>query len=477
MQAVHNVEGERVYELTPELREKFDECFPHCSRQYPKIYVTVIPLDTEENQILPNLSGVLVKYDARFENTPCWQEKGRHYEISVAKQGDVALQFNTRNLEFGDDNLRWNSFIMGHSHHEIQALEAEMEKLTRAPTSADELGEAWFPFASGAISPSTAWQIWLDNLQRGSLSIMLEELGIPVADIHMGKKEGFSLICSYRGVISGNLLYRAPLLNMFSLLLLLDGKLRPIVKASRSMISSLPLELIVAIYGILKGKVIGGRDYFSIHISDWRVPSLPVWRKIRGTKLERWLEVNLHDYVEHMMGQFSQPMLSGDETPFSIGGIWFRDDYLHIFFMASMQDTYQIKVNYEEGQVITFSNKDSEENSKSYDLFPPMMFCGAATQLSRRYLCSADGDIRRCITEDHPYAAWLLKNAVALDKYFMRQFQQIVSALRSASSEHIVDICNSVREQLLSLPEHHGVDMASCPQLSQADFWEPGDDQ
>lgn len=316
----------------------------------------------------------------------------------------------------------------------------------------------------------------MNSFQRSSLSITLEELGIPIVDIHLGKRNCSPLICSYRGVISGNISlssYNA-FSNAYSLLLLLDGKLRPTVKASRSTISDMPLELIWAIYGILNTRAIAWQAYASFHIIDWSIPKLQAWRKLRGTRLERWLEDNLHNYVENMLGEFSQPIQLRDKETFSIGGAWPENDrVLQTFFMASMQDTYQMKVNYEEGQIITFSDKSSEEDATSYDLFPPMMFCSAATQLSCRYLCSKDCDFRRCITADHPYAMWLLKNAAALNEYYMRQFQQIIHALYIYNSEYIIDICNSVREQLLSLPEHHGVDIVACPLLSQAAFWVP----
>ena len=476
MQAVHNLAGERVYEFTPELRNKFDKCFPHCSGRYPEVSVTVVPLDTEENQILPNLSGVLVKYHVCLEET-CWQEKGGHYEISAFIDEDTPqLQLYSRNVDLSSFHLGWNDFTKGHSRQEVKTLEAEMEKLACAPTSADELGEAWVPFASERILPSTAWQMWMDSFQRSSLSITLEELGIPIVDIHMGKRNCSPLICSYRGVISGVIplsSYNA-FSNTYSLLLLLDGKLRPTVKASRSTISDMPLELILAIYGILNTRAIAWQTYASFHIIDWSIPKLPAWRELRGTRLERWLEDNLHNYVENMLGEFSQPIQLRDKETFSIGGAWPENDrVLQTFFMASMQDTYQMKVNYEEGQIIMFSDKSSEEDAKFYDLFPPMMFCSAATQLSCRYLCSKDRDFRRCITADHPYAVWLLKNAAALNGYYMRQFQQIIHALYRYNSGHIIDICNSVREQLLSLPEHHGVDIATCPLLRQADFWVP----
>lgn len=144
--------------------------------------------------------------------------------------------------------------------------------------------------------------------------------------------------------------------------------------------------------------------------------------------------------------------------------------------MASLQDSYHMKVNYEAGQVITYADKSPEEDVGAYDLFPPMMFCTSATQESRQFLCSEDSDLRRCINVDHPYAVWLLKNAAALNGYYNRQFKQIVEALLRSDSEGVVDVCNGIRDQLLSFPDRHSIDVIECPRLSEADFWVPAEE-
>ncbi len=475
MDEVHKLEGERVYELTPELKEKFDKCFPACTGQYPKVSVTVVPLDTEENQMLSSLSGAFIKYDAWFEKSPCWQVKGRNYKISaVLGRESSVLRLSTQNIDFSDYHLDWDSFIIGHSRQEVKALKAELEKLSCAPESADELGEAWHPFAGERISPGTVWQMWMDSFQMDTLTVSFRELGIPTAGALTGGKRRSTLTCSYRGVIAGDIhTYGYPILETgYTLLLLLDNELRPTVKASRSEISNMPLELITAVRGILGAWMENPQERFRIW--DWRVPPLPAWRRLHGTKLEDWLLKNLRDYFGHIMEQFDRPLFAGDRSVFCIGGSWSdTENVLQAFLIASVQDTCQMKVDYEAGQIVTFSDKSAEEDIRPDDLFPPMVFCSAATQASRRFLCSEDRDLRRCITADHPYAAWLLKNAAALSEYYNRQFQQIVKALLNSEAKNIIDSCNSIRDQLLSLPERHGVDMTACPQLSEEDFWAP----
>lgn len=477
MGAIHEMEGETVYELTPELKEKFDKCFPACAGSYPKVSVTVIPLDTEENQMLPSLSGAFLKYDVRFEKSPCWQAKGRNYKISVAIEEDSStLRIHTQNTDFSDYFLDWTSLIKGHSRQEVKALKAALNKLSRAPESADELGEAWPFFEGEGMSPGAIWQIWLDSFQMNTLTVSFSELGIPAVGILTGGINQARLVCSYRGVIAGDLRTYAhsTLETGYALLLLLDNELRPTVTASRSDISDMPLELIVAIRGILSAWDTG--LYRQFRILGWKTPPLLAWRKLYHTKLENWLLENLRDYFNQTVEQFGKPVFAEDAGGLCIGGSWFEaENVLQTFLMASLQDTYQMNVNYEEGQIVTFADKSPEEDAKLYELFPPMMFCAAATPASRRFLCCKDRDLRRCITADHPYPAWLLKNAAALNRYYSRQFQQIVKILSRGNSTDIINTCNDIREQLLSLPEHHGIDIVACPQLSDADFWAPTD--
>lgn len=128
-------------------------------------------------------------------------------------------------------------------------------------------------------------------------------------------------------------------------------------------------------------------------------------------------------------------------------------------------------IDYDAGQIVTLCKEVSEDSNKSFDLFPPMMFCKASTTQNRRYLCSADPYIRRGITVDHPFATWMLENAEVLNKHYPRQFQQITQCLCSLEATEIMQICNGVREQLLNLPKRHIISVNSCPQLNLEDFW------
>ena len=144
---------------------------------------------------------------------------------------------------------------------------------------------------------------------------------------------------------------------------------------------------------------------------------------------------------------------------------------LYMYVMACLQDNYLMTINYEKGQIITFAEKKNAESEEVYDMFPPMMFCKAASEKSRKYICHADSYWRRGVTVDHPFIVWLLENAIQINRHFERQFQQIVECLRTGDAKQIVQEYNIIREQLSSLSNYHGLDVRSLPQISIDDFW------
>ena len=55
---------------------------------------------------------------------------------------------------------------------------------------------------------------------------------------------------------------------------------------------------------------------------------------------------------------------------------------------------------------------DSEQGRYIYKL--GVIFCKAASEQSRKYICHAENCYRRGITADHPFIIWLLQNAIHL---------------------------------------------------------------
>ena len=74
-----------------------------------------------------------------------------------------------------------------------------------------------------------------------------------------------------------------------------------------------------------------------------------------------------------------------------------------MYAMACLTDKYLMTINYEEGQIVTFVKKEKVESENVYDIFPPMMFCKAASEESRKYICHANSYDRREIIVDLMY--------------------------------------------------------------------------
>lgn len=202
------------------------------------------------------------------------------------------------------------------------------------------------------------------------------------------------------------------------------------------------------------------------------------WKKIENTPLQQWTMENLKNYFEKRIDFLKKPSL---ENRYICHRYIDTDDNAELLLLNMYQDAYLqehnlMEIDYEKGQAISFLEKEKNESDEILDLFPPMRFCKAMNDKSRRFLCSAEPDYRKGITLDHPFMIWLMKNAVLMNKYYQRQFRQIIDNLRYSDARDIISGVNTIRQQLISLPEHHGVDVYNFPQLSSDDFWYIEDD-
>lgn len=203
------------------------------------------------------------------------------------------------------------------------------------------------------------------------------------------------------------------------------------------------------------------------------------WKKIENTPLQQWTMENLKNYFKKRIDFLKKPSFENRYICHRYIG---TDDNAELLLLNMYQDAYLqehnlMEIDYEKGQSILFFEKEKNESDEILDLFPPMRFCKAANDKSRRFLCSAEPDYRKGITLDHPFMIWLMKNAVLMNKYYQRQFRQIIDSLRYSDARDIISGVNTIRQQLISLPEHHGVDVYNFPQLSSDDFWYMEDDE
>lgn len=473
MQEAHEAAGERIYELSKEQKEEFDRIFPEVCGRYPKMAVTVIPLDTEEDQILQGLSGVLVKQEIRFEQLPCWTVKDQAFEIraDIFRSGQVELSSVNRN-RMTRTFKEWELLKIEYGSDKTGILEAEFEKMPFNPPTEEQLGDTWFPFKE-RISLYEAWVSYHNYRNNRIMDCCFTDCKIPdIKVLDYGLRNGDAVFV-YQGIRAGDLIYSSDI--NCTAVFLLENEWRPVVEISRSEISELPTEITLAIWGLGIKHQIWNTDWnFWLGLGRKEDRSLREWKEIRKSRLGKWLEESHKKYISEIMQALQEPVWIEKGRPyiFSVAFISYEKfGIMNKFLIAYFQNDYEMTIDFEAGQTISFCKKENEESEDAYDLFPPMMFCKAANEQSRQYICCASFSMRRGITVDHPFVTWLLENRIQLNRYYKRQFQQIVRCLRERHAEEIINDCNSVREQLLALADRRGVDVRSMPQLSEDDFW------
>ncbi len=473
MQKAHEIEGERLYELPEEVKEEFDQTFPDVQGQYPKIAMTVVPLDTEEDRVLPGVSGVLVKYEVRFDKIPQWKVKERKYIVNgYVSKGNGTMQvilINSFENIVGGYGYGWQH-IKKKFCEAADALAMEFEKYSTCPQE-EQLGEVWTPFAD-QVNLYEVWSVYNDFKQSKAMTFKLEKCRCPSISAFINYYEFGGFWCVYQGVVAGIIAYYS---NDYSKagVFFLENEWRPGTKVSRSAVAGVPLTVLTIMNSILKKyEILRDKGLNFLVNKDDRIYSLKEWRSVRIPHLKKWMDINQRNHFTERMQFLKEPLKENDFDrchKYLDENAQYR--ILNLYHDACLQDYYQMIINYEEGQTISFYEKEAPEKESILDLFPPMRFCKAADDRSRQYLCAKDISFRKGVTMDHPFAVWLLEHAVLLNQYFQRQFQQIVACLCDRSGEAVISECNHIRQQLMSLPKCHGIDMSSFPQLSVDDFW------
>lgn len=480
MQVAHELAGERVYELPRELKEEFDRCFPAVCGRYPRIVMRVVPLDTEEDHVLPGVSGVLAKYEVRFEEAPEWWVKDLKFEVSgeVRLRGEVRTRGGAWQVILHSDctsaatvaEYKWER-LESESGEAAAALGREFEKYSACPQK-EQLGEAW-TLLEGSINLLEAWEGYHVCQQNAAIGFALESCGCPGTDIITFHFPYDRFQCAYQGVRAGRMVDSYSLDYSNTGLFFLENQWKPVTEVSRFKVTEMPLVLLTYISGVLrKYQMLNNSDYNMSNFVGRRGYSLKDWREARIPELQQWLERNQKSFFEARL-QFLKDSRKTGEVDAISKYVANHSDYtiLNRYQDAYLQDHYQMVINYEEGQTISFQEKDAGKAEEGLDLFPPMRFCKAASDKSRRYLCGKYSTQRKGITIDHPFMIWLLENSFLLNQYYQRQFRQMIDCLGNDSAEDIIRQCNQIRQQLMSLPEHHGVDVAGFPQLGMDDFW------
>lgn len=357
MQATHEVEGERLYELTDKMKEEFDKRFLAVRGQYPRIAMTTIPLDTEEDCVLPGVSGVLVKYEVRFDKVPEWKVKDQKYAVQgyVGEAGDtlqVVLHSNCVGT-VNEYSYEWKRMKKRYSVAAVEALVAEFERYSVCPQTEEELGEVWLPFAEH-ISLYEAWKGYHDCQQSVRVHFSLEECGCPSMIALLSWCQGENLACVYQGIAAGRMTDMYSSEDSYSGVFFLENEWRPVAEVSRFTITEIPLKVMAVISGILsKYQMLEGIDLRHTIANKCQNHLLKEWREVRTSHLEQWMDINQESFFAERMQFLKEPLKAEDDDrvySYIYGNN--NNAVLNKYQDAYLQDYYQMTISYEDGQTI-----------------------------------------------------------------------------------------------------------------------------
>lgn len=475
MAKANSLEGEITYELTPEEKEKYDSTFPEAKGNYPQILVTTTSLDKPNYQILPGFSGIVTKYSVFYKSPPKWTVMDQVYTVDIRFSPNY--QDKKKVLILSCENVKstsniymntWNYFERTYGSEAVDALYDKFKEYSSCPSDCTTLGDIWHPFAEKQ-DLTDVWRAFVDKYYERNVFTVLDLDAVPMLYRITKNKQCYNGTCAYQSIICGKV-DESYGRSEYDALFYLEDDIRPSVDVGRSRITQLSLQANLAMSGIMMN--LGCQD-FSIRADVSSADELlPKWREIRDSKLGKWLVSTLEPSGNKMMAELKAPIKK--DSHFSISNNYHSNrTAIYCFFMALLQDKYQMKISYETGQTLLLTEKQPFDLDEVYDLFPPMMFCDAASDESRKFLCCAAHICRRGITADHPFCKWLIKNAAVLNKYFPHQFNQINNCLRNSNADEIIRVVNGIHRQFSRVSDVHGVNISSFPSLSEMDFWRP----
>ena len=481
MEQIHMVKGNTVYELSQLEKEKFDKAFPFCRGKYPTLEINVIPLDSKEYSVLPNLSGALVTTNLRGLGPAkhCWKVRGETYfleDYNFTFSNQVRVHLRIRNAR-GRVKKKWSDMVRQYGSETMQALQECFCKYNSCPSTPEKLGEAWGALKNESLTD--IWQVWVDAQQESECEISYQTL--PIIQVFAGKGREETFRWMYRGIkVADSIIRRG--LPKNGTIFLLDERWRPRVDIGRSTIRELPIDAVLAIETIIYNEKLrkpyqkkAEKNVISCMI-NWYKISLAEWRNVRELEIAQWMEQTGNDYAEKCKSELSTPMytyrqqmnLSGEDKETGFG--------LNKYWQAFFQDYYKMTVDYQNGQIIRFSEKtECDIDSFIFDMFPPMMFCYAENVQDKQYLCSKTAISRRAITANHWFAKWLITNGTKLKKHYPQQFSQIIDLLLTGTMNNIILGVNGIRTQLLSFVAYGNtirhIDFNGWEELDESDFW------
>lgn len=473
MDEAHRLAGEHIWELTDKQKQTYDEAFPFAKGQYPKIAVTVTPLDSAEYQMHPDFSGIAVQYRAFFENSPAWeiydQKYFLHLDVHTHYVDGICvptLRVESRNMKSISASYygSWSRIVRDYPEADVSALKNAFDRYTQCPASAQALGDAWLPFAEKEDLDSL-WRQYVDCFIQHEDMMRIPLDNIPSLSQITGNSRCAFNVCSYHSILGGTLCA-----SNTDILFDFKDSFRPAMDIGRGRVAEIPPEALLAVEGTLMLLEKEPDKYLNLETAGLSTLALKSFREIRKLPHNKWLTDSFSGQAEHILAELAVPVSRSADFSICASPNGGAAD-LALFFMAALQDDYDLQICYEAGQVVTLEKKIASDPDTRYDLLPPMLFCASASEESRKYLCAEEWTVRRGINADHPFSKWLLQNAAVLKSRFPRQLEQIVFCLREEEAAAIISTMNGIRDQLSRLPGTEALHLADLAPLTENDFW------
>ena len=466
-------EGCRILEFSESDKKKFDYIYPQFKGRYPKFKVDTFPISSEKYPVPDHFSGIIRKYSIVYDNCPQWEFKDQKFELAASINPALSKSYVSiyvQNKAQTGFIAPWNRLAERYGAEIMEQLETEFKKREQCPSSYDELGEFKDCSIKKSENLSDVWKSYL-NYAVNPTDCVFE---IPKASQldNLTSIDGGMRI-SYQGVSSGEIgSWETGYESDF--ICFLEEELNPSVDIGRSSIQKLPFEAIMAISTLLCLPHLN-MDYYGLSMYPNRI-SLSQWRAFRATKLGDWILQSHQQLLKNIVTYFSTIAKINkdyyDNNIHFLGQYSDCEAYLRVFMFSYLQDNYDMKINYEAGQIISFEERQKADDFlNTIDQFPPMLFCEAASTHSQTILCNAFSESRRCITLDHPFVQWLIKNAPIMRQFFARQLDGIIFCLCNNEAEDIIKIVNAFIDNSTNSLYNQKLDFSDLKKLTTNDFY------
>ncbi|MCR5803792.1 MAG: hypothetical protein K6G47_05980 [Clostridia bacterium] len=440
------------FEMSEVEKNAYDRNFSNPLKIYPRFRYLHNSISQEMENGIQNCTVIYnqgsVEFDDKKEVDPSKVEALNasiydNREVVLRRESDYIIDF---------ERTDWDFLISLYGDEKCKLLKEYFSTCKSCPSST-EVQEATGFF--GEVKTETLWELYeKKHLKRACCSV-----GVPEK---LRKYQGKNTIkIYYNGILQKETEEHSPDscylhcsgdARVFAIgyqgFIFLEKDMRTETNVSRTDISQIPFEPMLALSYLIEFSnksyptYVWGRFENTLRGED---VLLSQYRKIRTTPFGKYLTKKTQGAMNSIIGVLSRSETKRDKI--SVFGAHARSECKNVllFIAATIQDSYSMKIDFDGGQIIHFDEKD---NNGVHDAFPPLMFCESETEDSRRFICEADEERRRCINQDHRFVRSMLKYVDILKKRYASALDDIVNALYDGTYDDIISSIDVLQEAI-----------------------------